>query len=133
MKTAVLVATIDSRPTGRGKNDGFTEVLYRRQDERYFLHVFGESRSKYANVVKGKMVPGENILPLKYNEAKNWGRKNMSREDFNMEFKEKDLRRGNTFTFYLSNRAHRQLKRYANKRGVSMSALIEEYALGLGR
>lgn len=64
----------------------YMETLYRKKSGEYFLHGIGQIYSKYGKVINGKRVKGEEIIPLTYEEAKDWASKHLPPTEYDFLF-----------------------------------------------
>lgn len=111
----------------------YSEDLYRKRTGEYFLYGEGGPSSRYAvsagnNAWRG----GEKIIPLTIDAAKKWAEEHMDGEAYEKEFgiveEDEDKR---AVTISITGIAHNALKAAAQERGISMSAVIEEFAESL--
>lgn len=108
------------------------ETLYRKRTGEYFLHGKGGPRSKYATQRYGSLCSGGRIMPLAYDEARQWAVDHLSADDYEAEFGEvvEDNSRI-CVSLSLSAAGVERARREASARGVSLSALVDEYFSGL--
>lgn len=64
----------------------YEETLYCKRTGEYFLYGYGYGESKYAKQVLGDWGPGEDIIPLDYEQARQWAEKNLSVDEYEREF-----------------------------------------------
>lgn len=64
----------------------YEETLYCKRTGEYFLYGYGHGESKYAKQVLGDWGPGEDIIPMDYEQARQWAEKNLSVDDYEREF-----------------------------------------------
>lgn len=64
----------------------YEETLYCKRTGEYFLYGYGHGESKYAKQVLGDWGPGEDIIPLDYEQARQWAEKNLSVDEYEREF-----------------------------------------------
>ena len=103
-----------------------SETLYQKKTGEFFLHGEGHARSKYASH-KGNMSGwGERIIPLTYDEAREWAENHLNGEDYISIFGEPEEDDSKVHVhFYLSSAAHKRAKTEAAKRGISLGDYIE--------
>lgn len=125
-------ATYIARYTHSNRSDFgyYEEDLYRKRTGEYFLYGEGGPASKYAGPAGlNSWIGGTRIMPLTYKDALAWGEKHMTAEEFESEFGEiKETGEKRMVAISITATAHDSLKRAAQDRGISVSALIEEYA-----
>lgn len=125
-------ATYIARYTHSNRTDFsyYEEGLYRKRTGEYFLWGEGGPASKYAEAAGlNSWTGGTRIMPLTYKDALAWGEKHMAAEEFESEFGEiEDTGEKRVVAISITVTAHDSLKRAAQDRGISVSALIEEYA-----
>ena len=64
------------------------EELYRKRTGEYFLHGPGGPMSKYRKSDGNTTSGGEDIIPLTYDEAKEWGEKKLTADEYEEVFGE---------------------------------------------
>lgn len=106
------------------------EKLYRKKTGEFFIHGRGGAMSKYA-VSSGSntMCGSEQIKPISFEYAKRWAEEHLTADEYEKlfgEVAEDDSRR--VVGISLTVAAHEKLKQTAGKRGITVSALIEEFA-----
>lgn len=109
------------------------ENLYRKKTGEFFIHGRGGPMSKYA-VSSGSntMCGSEQIKPISFEYAKRWAEEKLTADEYEKlfgEVAEDDSRR--VVGISLTAAAHGKLKRAAGEKGITVSALIEEYANSL--
>jgi hypothetical protein len=109
------------------------ENLYRKKTGEYFLHGRGGPMSRYAVSVGGNTMSGsEQIKPISFEYAKQWAEEHLTADEYEKlfgEVAEDDSRR--VVGISLTVTAHEKLKKTAGRRGITVSALLEEYANSL--
>lgn len=106
----------------------FEEALYVKKTGEYFLHGEGGPMTRYA-VATGtnSWSGGERIMPLTYDEAAAWAEEHLDADAFMEIFgpvPEGDDKK--TVTFYLPVDLINQLKRDAQRAGISLSTHVEQ-------
>ena len=111
-----------------------SETLYRKRGGEYFLHGEGNAASKYArssgqNVWSG----GEQIIPLSYDNARQWAEEHLDADDYESEFGEVPEDEGEAvpISVRVSPAAKAALDRLAAKTGRSKGELVSEAILAL--
>ena len=118
-------------PAGLGPSDidWYEETLYCKRTGDYFLHGEGGPRTRYARAYgQSGWTGGERIMPLSYDEAREWAERHLSTDEYETEFGTPD--EGETAVLSLTVPAvtYRAIKAEAARRGCSMAELIIEYA-----
>jgi len=125
-------ATYITRYTHSNKTDFgyYEEILYRKRTGEYFLYGEGGPASKYAGPAGlNSWIGCTRIMPLTYKDALTWAEKHMTAEEFESEFGEiEETGEKRMVAISITVTAIDSLKRAAQDRGTSVSALIEEYA-----
>ena len=108
--------------------DYIEEVLYRKRTGEFFLHGFGGARTKYATSIGGNSwASGEKILPVSYEEARQWAEEHLDAETYEAAFGaviEDDSK--TTINLSLPVSLVEQLKRDSSKAGMGLSAYVEQ-------
>lgn len=106
----------------------YSEDLYRKKTGEFFLHGEGGPMTKYARSRgQNEWSGGEEIIPLSYESARKWAEEKLDADDYEKVFGEvaEDESR-KAVTLSLAADTAETLRREAAKKGVSMSALVEE-------
>lgn len=111
----------------------FSEDLYKKRTGEYFLYGEGGPASKYATSTgNNSWSGGDRTIPMSYDAARQWAEKHMDASEYEAEFGAVDEGgEKRTVGISITAGAHDKLKRAAQERGMSLSALIEEFALSL--
>lgn len=64
----------------------YEETLYCKRTGEYFLYGYGHGDSKYAKQVLGDWGPGEDIIPMTYEQAREWAEKSLDADEYEAEF-----------------------------------------------
>ncbi len=110
-----------------GDLDHVAETLYQKRTGEFFLHGEGGAQTKYAvSVGQGNWSGSEQIIPLAWENAREWAESHLEAEAYEKAFGEvaEDESR-TTVTLSLSAGAIETAKRAAAQAGVSLSAYIE--------
>lgn len=104
------------------------EELFQKKTGEFFIHGQGAHLSRYAERVDEKVwTYGEKIIPLNYEEAEKWSKEHLQTEEYNKIFAEiVGDERKTALNIYISTTVLEKAKREAIKRGVTISAFIEE-------
>lgn len=110
-----------------------TEDLYRKRTGEYFLSGEGGPASKYAiSTGNNSWSGGDKIIPLSFEAASRWAEEHMDASEYESEFGVVDEGgEKRTVGISITAGAHDKLKRADQEKGMSISALIEEFALSL--
>lgn len=106
-----------------GDLDYVEEALYRKRTGEYFLHGYGHAASRYAERVGSSgWGSGERIMPLTYDEAREWAEAHMDADAYMDEF-EADPEEGEpvTVTLVVPARTKALLDREAARSGRTRS------------
>ncbi len=104
------------------------EKLYRKRTGEYFLYGKGGPASKYRERCGNAWSGGENIIPLTFDEARQWAEDNFCADDYEDVFGEVAEDESRTcVSLSLSAAGVERARRAASTRGVSLSALVDEY------
>lgn len=104
------------------------EVLYRKRTGEFFLHGAGGARTKYATSMGGNSwAGGEKILPISYDEAKQWAEEHMDADAYEAAFGPvvDDYSKTN-INLSLPVSLVEQLKRDSSKAGLGLSSYVEQ-------
>jgi hypothetical protein len=119
---------IDCCSHGEGPRDfrHYTEYLYKKRTGEYFLYGEGGPMSRYSVAVgNNSWSGGEKIIPLTLDAAQKWAEENMEADAYMEEFgpvSESDERV--TLSISLDEATASRIRREAQERGISVSALI---------
>ena len=127
--------TSTAREVGTYSNAGgwndfshFEETLFCKRTGEYFLFGEGGPMTKYSVTVgQNEWSGGSKIVPMDYDEAREWAEKNLSAEEYEAEFgevEEDDSRAAITITLPTS--MIDALKREAVERHLTLSAWLEK-------
>ncbi|MCW6664504.1 hypothetical protein NHG32_02295 [Aerococcaceae bacterium NML191219] len=64
----------------------YEETLYKKRTGEYFLHGEGNGLSPYAGSYGDMRGPGEKIVPLAFEEARDWAERKLESEEYEKEF-----------------------------------------------
>ena len=104
------------------------EVLYRKRTGEYFLYGYGPAASRSAERVGSSgWGSGERIMPLSYEQARQWAEDHMEADDYMAEF-EVDPEEGGsvTVTLVVPSRTKALLDREAARSGRTRSEVAAE-------
>jgi len=130
--TAKLIGEFSS-PGNWNDFSHYQEELFLKKSGEFFLHGEGGPATKYkeqagTNCWSG----GEKIIPLGYEDARDWCEKNLSVEEYEAVFGEiaEDCSKVRV-NVSLAADVLEKAKRVASERGTSLSAMIDEFLKGL--
>ena len=105
------------------------ETLYRKKTGEYFLHGEGGAMTRYAEATgQNSWSGGERIMPMTYDEAREWAEKHLEAEEHEAifgEIVEDDGAGKQVVSISVSPAKWENAKREAAKRGVGISEYIE--------
>lgn len=103
------------------------EVLYQKRTGEFFIHGAGGPASRYAVAgPSGGWCDGEKIVPLTWDEAREWAEEHLDADDYESIFGPVSEDNSRTVvTISLSVCALEKAKRAAAQAGISLSAYIE--------
>ena len=111
----------------------YEEELYRKRTGEYFLHGWGGPRTRYAEPYgQSGWTGGERIMPLSYDEAREWAERHLGTDEYEEEFGTPDEGETAVLSLTVPAATHRAIKDEATRRGCSMRDLIVEWAATLG-
>lgn len=119
---------------GDGYN-GIEEVLYQKRNKEFFLYGWGGANTKYSERIgQNSWCSGSCIMPLTYDEAREWAERNLSTDEYESIFGvisegEKDGK--SNVTFHLSKDIIAEIDRLSTKQSLSKSKIIEKAVRGL--
>lgn len=113
---------------GEGPRDfhHYSERLYRKRTGEYFLYGEGGPMSRYAKTIGQNQWSGsEQIIPLDYKAATEWGEKNLDADDYQAEFGtvSEDAER-TVLSISIDGATADRIRKEAQEAGLSVSALI---------
>ena len=125
--TARELCTFEPNSSKKDKS-WYKEVLYQKKTGEYFLHGQGNSESIYSKALSKKEKKGiEKLIPMNYDEAAAWAKKNLSTEIYDKIFgvPEEDSERI-IISISIRKDTHMKLKRAAAQAGKTVSEYIED-------
>lgn len=101
----------------------FEEDLYQKKTGEFFLHGNGGPMTKYAIQAYGSMMGSEKIIPISLEEARAWGERFLSPDEYEeiFEVEEED---SVLFSVLLPETLYKELKAEAEEKGVSMKEIV---------
>lgn len=129
--TAKLIYTDNSRAV-RNSESSVVENLYRKKTGEFFIYGKGNSNTRYAKPVNEgeSFKPGEGIIPLTYEEAKQWGKKNMPQAEYSRVFDYVSNSTDEiTAGILISEQTNDMLKRIADKMDKNISKTLDSLVL----
>ena len=106
----------------------YEETLYCKRTGEYFLYGYGHGDSKYAKQVLGAWGPGEDIIPMTYEQARQWAEVSLDAEEYEREFGEVPESDGEdvVLSVRVSPATRERLRRMAAESGRSQGAVLDE-------
>lgn len=107
--------------------DFISEELYKKRTGEFFLYGEGGARSKYAQYLGNDSYSGgERIIPLTYNQAKEFAEKYADPETYEDVFGEVDEGEDMHLHVTISPKSKDKLQKMAVERQTTLSALLEQ-------
>lgn len=105
----------------------YEETLYRKRGGEYFLYGYGHADSKYASRVMGDFAPGDAIMPLSYDQARDWAEASLEVDEYEAIFGEVSEEDDNlvTVTVRIPESVREKLRRLSTETGETQGAIIE--------
>ena len=106
----------------------YEETLYCKRTGEYFLYGYGHGDSKYAERGFGGWGPGEGIMPMTYEQARQWAERNLEADEYEREFGEVPESDGEdvVLSVRVSPATRDILRRLSKKAGRSQGDLLDE-------
>lgn len=106
----------------------YCETLYRKRTGEFFLYGKGGSMTKYAETVGlNQWSSGSRIMPMSWEEARAWAEANLTVDEYEALFGEVVEDESKTvIVLSLSVASVERVKRAAAKKGISLSAYIDD-------
>lgn len=106
----------------------YEETLYCKRTGEYFVHGYGHGESKYAKQVLGDWGPGEDIVPMTYEQAREWAERNLDADDYEREFgpTSEDGGEDVVLSVRVSPATRETLRRLSKQTGRSQGAVLDE-------
>lgn len=105
----------------------FEEKLYQKKTGEFFLYGIGNAASPYNEYSYGSYTGGEKIVPMSYEEAREWAERKFDADDYIKLFGESeddDSGEKQYLSLYLPSATVSKAKREAGKKGVPVSEYI---------
>ena len=128
--TAILLSSIDS---GHSYHDFeyYTESLFRTKAGKYFLYGSGNGNSRYGEWHGNSGGSGEKIMPFTYDEAKQWGEKNLNGDEYIKIFGDPEDDERVQMSIILSSAARKKLEVERALTGDTLSYIINRLVMEL--
>lgn len=108
------------------------ETLYRKRTGEYFIHGEGGAMSRYAESCgQSQWMGGESIMPIGYQDAKEWAETHLDADEYEAEFGIPDEDAEHDLHVIVSESAWQAISRKATTDGTSVRAVIESLAATL--
>ena len=118
---------------GENPDNDWTESLYKKPSGEFFVQGNGGKNSPFADYASGTNKPGSRVTVWRidnYNNAKLWIHDNAP-DKFDDVFNRKEDSDLSITTVTLSEKAKRNLKRYSEETGLTVSEILRRYAENL--
>lgn len=102
----------------------YWEELYRTKTGNYFLYGYGGRLTRYATVRGNNSEWGEQIIPMTYEQARNWAKHNLDEKEYNTIFGNPE--EDKTVTITISASTKRKIEELQSMTGKSQKHIIEE-------
>lgn len=107
-----------------------SETLYQKKTGEFFLHGEGNALSKYAVSHGNSTSGGEKIIPMTYEEARDWAERKLDSDDYIATFGEpEDDDSKQRLCLYLASTVVDRAKKEAAKKAISISEYISRLVL----
>lgn len=113
--------------------DYVCETLYRKKTGEYFIHGEGNAASRYAKSCgQSNWGPGQRIMPITYERARQWAEDNLEAEDYEAEFGEVAEDDSQVqLSCMVSAQAMALIRRKSQQDGMTIAAVVETLAQSL--
>lgn len=109
----------------------YEEDLYRKKTGEYFIHGSGNAASKYAEHAYGLWEGGAAIIPLTFEQARDWTEEHLEADEYIAEFG--DPGEGDEDVQILvkvSPKAKSMLDEMRSREGITLSQAVERFIIG---
>lgn len=124
----------------KSSNEHIEETLYRKRTGEFFLYGKGNANSGYAtyNNMGGGYEPGERIIPLTFDDAKLWYKRNLNNNEYDFSdeqyenlfiAKDKSKQKKVVASISISVLAKQELERLASIQRKTQSEIVENLIL----
>lgn len=127
-ETAKSIGEYEPNPY-RSDFSWFCETLYQKKTGEFFLHGDGNANSRYSKSCGQNTWCGdEKIVPMSYEEAREWVEKHLDAEDYIALFGDPEDEEGEKFDLHamISAASGKKLKQQASQKGLSISAYLDQ-------
>ena len=126
--TAKLIGSADWGMPGDFRH--WEEDLYQKKTGEFFIHGVGGPASKYAESIgQNEWRGGEKIIPLNYDNARDWVEKNLDADTYErlFELEDEENEKSTAYTgVYLTPSTRDKLDKMAAKQGKTRSRIVTE-------
>lgn len=133
-ETARLVAEDEGRENHDDPSSRYRDALYQKRTGEYFLEGWGGPNTKWAQTtgtLYGRM-EGQGIMPLAYEEARDWMEGHMDADEYEAEFGDPDEQEGTVvLSVRVSAAAKAALDRACARSGERKGDVVDRLLLGL--
>lgn len=116
-------------PCARNDAEYWEETLYQKRTGEFFIHGEGGGSSRYAKRLADGWGWGERLVPLSYDEAREWVKKYLDADTYERLFEvenEEDEKNTAYTGVYLTPSARDKLDKMAAKQGKTRSGIVTE-------
>ena len=106
------------------------ESLYRTKSGKYFLHGSGGANTRYGVWHGNSGSGGEKIMPMSYDEAREWAEEHMDGDSYIAAFGDPEDGEKFPMTISMTTTARRKLELIRAETGETLSAIIERLIVG---
>lgn len=104
-----------------------SESLYRKKTGEFFLYLYGESGASGKYAVRRNYVGGKKIIPLAYEEARQWAEKHLTGDEYIGIFGEPEKDNSKTIlSAYVPKDLCERIKQKASQNGKTISEQVSE-------
>lgn len=106
----------------------YEETLYCKRTGEYFLYGYGHGKSRYAKRSLDGWGPGEDIIPMTYEQARKWAEENLEADEYEAEFgpTSEDGGEDVVLSVRVSPATREILRRLSKKTGRSQGDILDE-------
>ncbi len=108
------------------------ETLFIKRTGEFFLWGEGGPETNYGERIGKGWKGSAKVFPLTYEEAEEWAREHLSKEDYDLIFNMPEGDEKKTVSYSLSVSAINKLKQKARVAGISVSELLEKLIASMG-
>lgn len=106
--------------------DYYGETLHRKRTGEYFLHQEGGARSLAAESRDGGTIGGERIVPVTFDEARQWAEQNMDADEYAEAFGMPEDGAASLYVTSVPASAKAKLERESQRTGKTQAQIVTE-------